>query len=576
MNNQDEKLVLEQEAAASEKKALEIVKNKLDIVCNPMGEFVWNVGEKLKNAVVNLWRKGVAFVSPLPEKGKNALIFAMGWCKDKVIAPVVRDVKTTFSKIGKVLSAYKGGFDSGNAALKEAFHNTKPTLIKWGKNIVPFVSVALCACVIAVGLNLNFVLKVEYDGEFVGYIDSESTFDAAKLEVNSRVALLEDDEFIKTPTYKLAVAGDNKVIDADQLTDNLIMASSDTVTEASGLYVGGKFMGAVEDGSGAKQYLSAKLQEYESKYPDAVVTLANDTKLNDGLYPNESLISYDEMMELIKGEVQTEKIYYVKKGDTLSEIANDNGLTTRELMALNPGLKPTSIHSGDKVILQASEPLIRVQVVYTSTYQEKIAYSTKKTPSSKYNVGYSKTTTKGVNGLKEVTAEITLIDGEETNREILAATVLKEPVTEQITYGTRRVSYGGSYSGSVSNLGTGRFKWPVGGNGGYISCYLYGYYGHTGIDIAAPKGTPIYAADSGTVVKAVKQSYGYGWHIIIDHGNGYTTYYAHNSALYVSPGQTVTKGQHIASMGRTGNATGNHLHFEVRYYGKVKNPLDYL
>lgn len=574
MNNQDEKNVVEQ-AAASEKKAPDLVKI-LDTVCDPMGEFVWNLGEKIKNGALDLLRKGVAFVSPLPEKGKNALLAAASLCKEKVIDPVVLDARTNFSKLADVLSAYKGGFGAGNAALKEAFNNTKPSLIKWGKNILPFASVAACACVIALGLNLNFVLKVEYNGEFVGYINSESTFDAAKTEVNSRVALLEDDEFIKTPTYHLAVAGEKKVIDADQLTDNLILASSDTVTEASGLYVGGKFMGAVEDGSGAKQYLTAKLQEYESKYPDAVVTLANNAELNDGLYPNESLISYDEMMNLIKGEVQTEKIYYVKKGDTLSEIANSNGLTTRELMALNPGLKPTSIHSGDKVLLQASEPLIRVQVVYTSTYQEKIAYSTKKTPSSKYNVGYSKTTTKGVNGLKEVTAEITLIDGAETNREILAATVLKEPVTEQITYGTRRVSYGGSYGGSVSNLGTGKFKWPVGPPGGYISCYLYGYYGHTGIDIAAPKGTPIYAADSGTVVKAVKQSYGYGWHIIIDHGNGYTTYYAHNSALFVSPGQKVTKGQHIANMGRTGNATGNHLHFEVRYNGKVKNPVDYL
>ena len=112
-----------------------------------MGEFVWNLGEKIKNGALDLLRKGVAFVSPLPEKGKNALLAAASLCKEKVIDPVVSDARTNFSKLAEVLSAYKGGFGAGNAALKEAFNNTKPSLIKWGKNILPFASVAACACV---------------------------------------------------------------------------------------------------------------------------------------------------------------------------------------------------------------------------------------------------------------------------------------------------------------------------------------------------------------------------------------------------------------------------------------------
>ena len=98
---------------------------------------------------------------------------------------------------------------------------------------------------------------------------------------------------------------------------------------------------------------------------------------------------------------------------------------------------------------------------------------------------------------------------------------------------------------------------------------------HTGTDFAIALGTPAYAAASGTVTFAGwKGSYGYL--VIIDHGNGYQTYYAHCSALYVSAGQTVTQGQNISAVGSTGNSTGPHLHFEIRYNGNTLNPQNYV
>ena len=100
---------------------------------------------------------------------------------------------------------------------------------------------------------------------------------------------------------------------------------------------------------------------------------------------------------------------------------------------------------------------------------------------------------------------------------------------------------------------------------------------HTGIDIGASYGSNIVAAESGTVILA---SYGwngsYGNYIIINHGNGITTRYAHASKLYVTTGQTVTKGQVIAAVGESGRAYGAHLHFEVRKNGSHTNPLNYL
>lgn len=100
-------------------------------------------------------------------------------------------------------------------------------------------------------------------------------------------------------------------------------------------------------------------------------------------------------------------------------------------------------------------------------------------------------------------------------------------------------------------------------------------YGHTGLDIAAPAGTPIRATAAGEVIFS-GYSGGYGYVVKISHGNGIQTYYGHCSELYVSTGDTVEAGNVIAAVGSTGNSTGNHLHFEVRVNGEVVNPQNYL
>ena len=135
--------------------------------------------------------------------------------------------------------------------------------------------------------------------------------------------------------------------------------------------------------------------------------------------------------------------------------------------------------------------------------------------------------------------------------------------------------------GSDEAYGDGQLKWPV-PTRSYISSYfgwrtLYGRPNyHKGIDIPGSAGTNIVAADSGKVLKVSKLTYGYGWHVIIDHGNGVSTLYAHCSRLDVSVGDYVEKGQVVAGIGTTGNSTGNHVHFEVRINGVQQNPLNYV
>ncbi len=122
--------------------------------------------------------------------------------------------------------------------------------------------------------------------------------------------------------------------------------------------------------------------------------------------------------------------------------------------------------------------------------------------------------------------------------------------------------------------GSGMFMWPT---TGAISQYFTWY--HSGVDIANPSAPVVTAAMGGRVVIAEKLDWGYGWHIVIDHGNGYQTLYGHLQAMYVStePGHNeVSVGQAIGQMGSTGRSTGTHLHFEVRYNGVFQNPLQFL
>ncbi len=143
----------------------------------------------------------------------------------------------------------------------------------------------------------------------------------------------------------------------------------------------------------------------------------------------------------------------------------------------------------------------------------------------------------------------------------------------------------GSGSGAKSYSSSDSWAWPLGN----ASCYISSGYGnrsasisgwsfHGGTDIAGGGiyGKPVYASRSGRVIAAVNGSTGYGKYVIIDHGDGFVTLYGHCSSLNVTTGQYVTKGQHISNVGSTGNVTGPHLHFEVRYNGVKQNPMNYV
>ena len=158
--------------------------------------------------------------------------------------------------------------------------------------------------------------------------------------------------------------------------------------------------------------------------------------------------------------------------------------------------------------------------------------------------------------------------------------MLQQRAAERATAAAAAASQGGGGGGATWVQGTGQLAAPVvapiTSDFGWRIHPIYGTRRlHAGTDFGVDEGTPVHAADGGVVVEAGWVS-GYGYTVIIDHGNGMSTLYAHNSDVAVSPGQTVSKGQVVSYSGNTGGSTGPHLHFEVRINGEPTDPMGYL
>ena len=158
--------------------------------------------------------------------------------------------------------------------------------------------------------------------------------------------------------------------------------------------------------------------------------------------------------------------------------------------------------------------------------------------------------------------------------------MLQQRAAERAAAAAAAASQGGSGGGATWVQGTGQLAAPVvapiTSDFGWRIHPIYGTRRlHAGTDFGVDEGTPVHAADGGVVVEAGWVS-GYGYTVIIDHGNGMSTLYAHNSDVAVSPGQTVSKGQVVSYSGNTGGSTGPHLHFEVRINGEPTDPMGYL
>lgn len=377
-------------------------------------------------------------------------------------------------------------------------------------------------------------------------------------QYDGRMEVCNQIEYTKTWVLPGAVTPEEKI-------KEILLAELDVRIMAAAIRVDSKIIAYMETEEQAEQLLQDLRNQYTRvDQNEKLLEIGYEEKVEvqQGYVNPEQVLSMEEALNLITTGTSTPQKYVVEEGDCLWLIARRNDMYVDDIINAN-GLKTENLSLGQELILEKSQPYISVLSKVEGEKTEAIPYETKVLVDKSSST--IKVTQAGMDGQKHIAYVATMINGVLQEREILEEDIIKEPIDKVIVKGSQVVQVA-----SRSGGGTGALDWPV-----YGSISQYYRSGHLAIDIATKRGTPIKAADSGYVTYAGYQG-GYGNFIIVDHGNGIVTRYAHCDSLLASVGQKVDKGQTIATLGSTGRSTGPHLHFEVQSYGSFQNPLNYL
>lgn len=529
---------------------------------------------------LNEMGKAFAVLTPAAHRAGDAVSGAFS-AAGRRIARFGRGLAAPFVKMARAPRLIAGGFRKGGlrgaaGVFFRGVHNNRSFFTTILNYTAPVVGIMILVNVVSAASNVTYALQITNDGDLVGYVEDESVFTNAQEQLRQRIIRTDGSAatFEIKPSISLVQVNENLVSGVDKMTDNLIRMSKADVSEAEGLYIDGDFYGAVTDKTLLESILTKTLDSYRTGAEGEIVSFVKDIQLREGLFLTESLISSEEMENILLSNQQAEITYTIVEGDSPILIADKNGIPYSEFKSLNPEIETTCM-VGQKALIATEKPFLSVKVIKNETYDESIPYEKETTEDNSQYKGYTKTVQAGRNGVQQVTASVEYVDGYETNREVLSTVVTQEPVTEKVVVGTKAkptYSTGTVLSASVGTGSIGsNFIWPV--NSGYVSCGYSSY--HKALDIATSYGTPVHAAAAGRVIVA-GWYYNYGKCVVIDHGNGVQTLYAHNSSLNVSVGDYVSQGQKIAGVGSTGYSTGNHCHFEIKVNGSNRNPWNYL
>ncbi|MGF7184044.1 murein DD-endopeptidase MepM/ murein hydrolase activator NlpD [Desulfitispora alkaliphila] len=441
------------------------------------------------------------------------------------------------------------------------------------KPVVIGAIILLCS-ILAIGLFVanSTSYAVVVDGEQVAVVNSEALLNQALADV------AEDKAQEIGQSVKVASDLEVKEIKRERNTTDLenlreILADKLAYTTAAvAIVVDGEEKLVVENQEIAEELIERLIEEYKPG-EDSDLEL-KDIEIVESIEFTDAEIGIGEFTEaemafnLLANGVEVVETYEVVSGDTLWTIARDNNMRVADLQEANPQLETELLSIGQELSLVKLEPMVNVVAELKQLRTEAIAFETTYQNNSNMYRGQNEVVQAGTRGEREVTYHVVQQNGRTMAREEVASTVVKEPQNRVVARGTKTIvaSRGG---GDVGRLG-----WPVNGTitspfgprgGGY----------HHGLDIGARTGTSIRAADAGRVTFSGWRG-AYGYMIEIDHGDGVSTRYAHNSANLVSVGDRVSRGQVIGRVGSTGRSTGPHVHFEVRVNGRAQNPINYL
>ena len=312
------------------------------------------------------------------------------------------------------------------------------------------------------------------------------------------------------------------------------------------------------------------LQTYGERFTGyEIIENANYTK---GFAPVSDIILTKEEAAIYfaYGMEYEEEYYTTQEYDTVQGVAWLNSMDVSSLLAINSSvLKSENQLLAIGTQLNVAKPDSPIQVKTTKeVLTEEVIYA----PETQYiyddtlREGISEVVTVGENGSKDVTYEVTYINGVWQSSAKRSEKITKNPVQEVVRVGTK----------VEPKIGSGVFGWPV--YNPMVSCGWYCYGGHQALDVqnAYNRYDKVLASDRGVVIENSYRSIN-GYYMIIDHNNGYQTYYGHMSGPGFFPvGATVAKGEVIGNIGMTGLATGPHVHFEIRLNGQQVNPALYL
>lgn len=289
----------------------------------------------------------------------------------------------------------------------------------------------------------TFGTTVIYEGQALDTVASE--LEAKR--VTASIADITSETLGKTFTfsdssiqYTSGLVERSAVVDRAELEEELTDEMG-LVTQGYSLYINDELIGSTQY-EGALEGLLDQLKESYISEDTLTVDFVEDVRIAKGYVPTESIMNLGQIAEILNSTKEGEVTYTVVKGDTWSGIANSHGMTTKELLAINPDFDINRLQIGDELTLSNAVPYLTVMVTERQNYVEDIQYDITYTDDATMYKGDYKVLSKGVYGTADVVADVTYVNGEETERTVISSVTLTEPVTEQRAQGTKRARAG--------------------------------------------------------------------------------------------------------------------------------------
>ncbi|AHM57474.1 peptidase M23B [Peptoclostridium acidaminophilum DSM 3953] len=439
-----------------------------------------------------------------------------------------------------------------------------------GGNMPAYMAAGTCAVAISAAA---FFATMDYelyiDGKAVGAVDKKAQVYEAIENIKRSVpkTLGSDIKLGQKIEFKVVHVPDSELLNAADL-EKKIKSGIDLQVEAYGIKAQGKLVVALKSEAEAKKVLELIKQPYTAKQ-DNTLSINTDFLQKVEIKKLQADIALvktpQNAVEYIKNGGHELHTYSVQPGDTTWSISEKFKIDVSQIQDANPGTNIENLQIGQTISLSLPKPLISVKTTENIAYEERIPYNVVYEDTSAMYKGDKKMKAEGEEGLKKVQAKQVKIDGVIASTTVTSEDIIKAPKDNIIVQGIKERPKTLAFGAFITPT-RGRLTSPFGRRWGRM---------HTGIDIAGPIGTPIVAADGGKVTFAGWKD-GYGKIIIINHENGYQTYYGHCSSFSVKAGDRVYRGQNIGAVGNTGRSTGPHLHFEVRKNGTPVNPSKYI